>query len=351
MINQTISTWHYTVYGLHLVTNRPIPALIVESKDDINDVVYVTFEEVSQRQPQPDTNRVLYTSPGMASNGEPFLQVWKSEQNVQAYLAIQYTNGRGVAQFFVNRDGSQVGVTWTEGMPFGDVITYFLGPVLGCLLRLRGCTCLHAGVVAVGEKAIMKGMKAIAIIGPKGAGKSTTVAALAHQGAAVLSDDIASISIINNQFIVQPGYPRLRLWPKTIDLLPDLTADQLPPVLSITEKRYLELTPDSDASQWRFQQDPLPLAAIYVLGTREPNGDLSIRPMWGGDRLFALATNVYPDYTLDSAMRARDFDVLGRLAASIPVREVRRPDGLHTVRQVCRAIVHDFQALPNQSGA
>lgn len=289
-MNQTTSTSHYTVYGLHLVTNRPIPALMVESKHDINQIVHVTFKEVSQRPPPPDTNRVLYTSPGIAESGEPFFQVWKSEQNVQAYLAIQYTNGCGVAQFLLNQEGSQVGVTWTKAMPFGDVITYFLGPVLGCLLRLRGCTCLHAGVVAVGQKAItkttkgmkaMEATKAIAIIGPKGAGKSTTVAALAtYQGLAVLSDDIAAISIINNKFIVQPGYPRLRLWPKTVDLLPDLTIEQLPPVLSITEKRYLTLTTERDASQWRFQQQPLPLAAIYVLGTREANA-LSIRSLWG----------------------------------------------------------------------
>lgn len=310
-------------------------------------MVHVTFEEVSQRQPPPDTNRLLYSSPGMAESGEPFFQVWKSEQNVQAYLSIQYTNGSGVGQFFVNQEGSQVWVTWTEGMPFGDVITYFLGPVLGCLLRLRQRTCLHAGVVAVGQKTMKttKGMKAIAIIGPKGAGKSTTVAALAYyQRLAVLSDDIAAISINNHQFIVQPGYPRLRLWPTTVDLLPELTLEQLPRVLSITEKRYLELTAEGEASQWRFQQQPLPLAAVYVLGTREANAPLSITPMQGADGLFTLATNVYPDYTLDSAMRARDFEVLGRLAASIPVREVRRPDGLHTVPQVCQAIVDDVQA-------
>jgi hypothetical protein len=345
-MNQTTSIWHYTVYGLHLVTNRPIPALIVESKHDLNQIVHVTFEEVSQRQTPPDTNRLLYTSPGIAESGEPFFQVWKSEQNVAAYLAIQYTNGRGMAQFFLNQEGSQVSVTWTNRMPFGDVITYFLGPVLGCLLRLRQFTCLHAGVVAVGKKTMkgMKGMKAIAIIGPKGAGKSTTVAALAYyQRLPILSDDIGAISINGNEFIVQSGYPRLRLWPTTVELLPDMTVEQLPRILSIAEKRYFTLTPERDASQWRFQQDPLPLAAIYVLDTREANA-LSIRSLWGGERLFALGTNVYPDYTLDSAMRARDFDILGRLAASIPVREVRRPDGLHTYPQVCQALVEDIQA-------
>lgn len=47
-------------------------------------------------------------------------------------------------------------------------------------------------------------------------------------------------------------------------------------------------------------------------------------------------------------MRAHDFEVLGRLSASIPLREVRRPDGLHTMPQVCRAIVEDVQALDSR---
>ena len=214
MMTEPASAWTYRVYGLHLVTNRPVPGLIASSRPGMGDV-HVEFMGVGPRQEQPDAGTVLYASPGIAANGEPYLQVWKHEQCEQTHLGIQYTDGSGYATFVVNRDGSRVRVTWTEMIPFQDVITYFLGPVLGCILRLRRITCLHAGVVAVGEQAF-------AIIGPKGAGKSATVAVLAQGGHAVLSDDIAPLVEDDGAFLVQPGYPRLRLWPSAIEALPGL---------------------------------------------------------------------------------------------------------------------------------
>ncbi|WP_414623449.1 hypothetical protein [Calothrix sp. CCY 0018] len=86
------------------------------------------------------------------------------------------------------------------------------GCVIGTALRLQGKLCLHSSVIKVDNCAI-------AIIGEKGAGKSTTAAALAKQGYPILADDIAVLTDCGDSFLVQPGYPRLRLWKSAVNQL------------------------------------------------------------------------------------------------------------------------------------
>lgn len=339
MPNKTTQEF-YRVYGLNLASNRSIPALIpLYEQAPTEQTVRVNFDEGERPVSLNIEQQQVYASPGVARNGKPFFQVWKSP-DTQTHLIIRYTNDSGAAQFILNDDGSDVHITWDKKILFSDILTYFLGPVLGCLLRLRGCTCLHAGVVAVGNKAI-------AIIGTKGAGKSTTTAALAcYQNLPVLSDDIAVISKVNNQYFVQPGYPRLRLWPATIDCMPGLDSEELPRVLSITDKRYLELAVEDNANQWRFQQEALPLAAIYFLDTVKAGTDnFSLASSEGGEGLFTLAANVYPEFTLETKMRRDDFKFFGRLTNAIPVRKIYRPNSLSLLADLSQIIVDDVHTI------
>ena len=336
MVDPTRCT--YRVYGLRLRANRRIPGLISVSNLESVDV-HVELSGPGARDLQPAPQAVLYTSPGKTKDGEYFFKVWRREQSDDAHFCIRYTpDGKEYAEFAVTPDGSSVQVIWTEGLPHGDVASYLLGPVLGCVLRLRGMTCLHAGVVALGEAAI-------AIIGPKGMGKSVVVAALAQGGHAVLTDDIAPLVENEGAFFVQPGYPRLRLWPDAVEALTGLQADELPRVLSVIEKRYLDLTLDSAVSRWRFHPQPLPLAAVYVLGARSPGTVPSMASIPTARGLITLVTNAYVDYALDRVGRARDFEVLGRLAAIVPIRKVRWRDGWEALPSLCEAILEDLQMV------
>jgi hypothetical protein len=327
----------YRVYGLRLCANQPIPGLTVPSRPGKADV-RISFREAEHHHPQPVGAVAVYASPGIAENGEPYFKVWKYENSMEAYLGIQYTNGKGFTSFLINREGSQVQVAGTKSIPFQDMLTYFLGPVIGCILRLRKVTCLHAGVVAVDGKAL-------GIIGPKGAGKSTMVAVLARHGQAVLTDDIAPLTEVEGRFVVAPGYPSLRLWPNTIAALPGISTDELPKILSVAEKRFLNLAVNGEADYWRFQNKPLELVAVYVLNDRTQGGTLAITPHSQAAGLLTLSCNVYPEYSLHQTDRARDFGVLGRLAASVPVRGVTRPDSLDKLSQLRDNILNDFRGL------
>ena len=80
--------------------------------------------------------------------------------------------------------------------------------------------------------------------------------------------------------------------------------------------------------RWCHQAEPLPIAAIYVLRPRTDCAAPSIEPIAPADRVFTLATNGYLDRFLSPEMRARDFRVLGRLANTVPIRAIERPDDL-----------------------
>src|SRR5690348_16585408 len=102
---------------------------------------------------------------------------------------------------------------------------------MGFVLRLRGALCLHASSVAVGDSAV-------ALVGLPGAGKSTTAAAFACAGFSVLSDDVVALADEGPQFYVHPGYPRVNLWPDSVQELFG-SEDALPRITPTWDKRYL----------------------------------------------------------------------------------------------------------------
>ena len=212
-----------------------------------------------------------------------------------------------------------------------------LGQVLGCALRLRGTLCLHGCVMKMGEHAI-------AIVGESGAGKSTTAAALAKLGHAILSDDIAVLNECEQYWLVQPGYPRLRLWPDSINTLHGSEVG-LTRIFSFSEKRFINLNDNnSETTAWQFHNEPLPLAAIYILGERQP--DLAIPNIEAIPSTNAVMTlmahRAAKHLPLDKEKQAQEFAGLSRVVMSVPVRKVIRSDSLEALPQVCDAILEDL---------
>ncbi|MGH9848286.1 MAG: hypothetical protein ACREBD_00380 [Blastocatellia bacterium] len=212
--------------------------------------------------------------------------------------------------------------------------TYLLGPILGFTLRLRGITSLHAGAIAIGNRAI-------ALLGPAGAGKSTTAAAFLGMGYPLLSEDTAPLVDQGDRFLIQPGYPGIRLWPDSVSALYG-SAEALPRITPTWDKRYLDLTRKVD----QFQKKPLPLAAIYILGERSPDSSAPrVETVPPHEGLISLVTNSYTNYMLDETMRAREFELLGRVVAGVPLRRVTPHTDPARLSALCRAILNDFRSI------
>lgn len=313
----------YQIYGITLASNQPLPILAPVSTSKTADVqVYLTQKLSLSSQDE----REQY------SNG------WHKRQKADGvYYCLSLYGAKAMLNVKIAPNGKQIWISWSE-IPLAEVTAILIGCVIGTALRLQGKLCLHSSVINVDNHAI-------AIIGAKGAGKSTTAAALAKQGYPILADDIAVLSDCGDSFLVQPGYPRLRLWKSAVNAL---YGDEkgLSRVFQQTDKHFVELDRDKE-SGWHFHSQPLPLAAIYVLGERKRSLPLQsldvITPQVG---LMHLFTHRYPQHLkLEQDEQAREFSILGRLAMTVPMRDLHRGDNLAELDKVCDVILEDVKSL------
>ena len=323
----------HQIYGLRVVANRAIPGLPPQLDSSCEADLHVHLKCAPAFPPAVSGSSAtfLYTSPNCDEAGQPTLRVASFAGG--AYLGFFYSDG---AHFAIDREGRELWVDWPEGYSIEDAATYLVGPVLGFVLRLRGITPLHASAIAVDDRAI-------ALIGAPGAGKSTTAAAFAHLGFAVLSDDVAPLEDVHDEFLVAPGYPRVNLWPDSVRALRGFEA-ALPRITPTWGKHYLPL----DQDRCRFESRHLPLGALYFLGQRDPaRAAPLIEEVPAGEALITLVTNTYVNYVLDRGMRQREFELLSRLVARVPIRRIHPSADPSGILAMCAAIAEDARRVMN----
>lgn len=321
--------WLYPVYGLQLRANQRIPGLQSATLPGAPSVeVHVAMAPEEARVTSLRGDTLTYTSPFLLKSGEPMLKVWQLASG--AFLRLDYFDGM---QFWVGAQGTQIWAVWPDSLTLEDATTYLLGPVLGLVLRLRGVTCLHASAVAFGDRAV-------AFVGDAGAGKSTTAAAFAGRGNAVLSDDIVGLLERDGAFFVLPAYPYLCLWPDSANMLYG-AGKTLPRLSPSDDKRQLSLA----GNGLRFEEQPRPLKTIFILGERTTGTDAPLvekhRPQ---ENLLSLVANSYATNLLDAEMRAREFELLGRLVASVPIWSLRPHADPSRIDQLCDLIQSTVRA-------
>jgi hypothetical protein len=325
---------NFSVFGLTLKCNRAIPGLTPVGDLPAVDVVVDLAGALPPGHDSAKSPPVLwYISPEADQASEPVLQVWKIQDG--AYYRLRYGDG---IEFVVDRQGTRVWGGIPGNATLEDAAYYLLGPVFGFLLRLRGTICLHGSAVAVGGEAL-------AMVGPAGAGKSTTAAVFAQLGYPVLTDDITTLEENRGDYLVRPGAPRLCIWPDSVcalygspDALPRLTPEDA--VDPEWDKRCLDLT----APDYRFQSQPLALRAIYLLNERDSGGP-RLEAVFNGAGLLALLSNTYGSYLVEKNTRVQEFEVLSRLMSKIEVRQVTpHPDPAY-LPGMCELILKDFHTL------
>lgn len=223
-------------------------------------------------------------------------------------VAMEWGDG---ARFVISEDATTVHVLRPSGMSHDSICTYLVNSVLALCLRRRGTTCLHASAVDIDGEAV-------AFVASSGSGKSTLAWTLVQRGHTLMTDDVAAVGGTPTQ--LRPGYPRLRLWPWTVEgLLGD--ADALPRICDDWEKR------SADSAEFDVRERPL--AAVVMLdGFGET---VALRPLAEPHALAALMRNVSLDKILDTEGRRQDFIALGQIAATVPVLALTRPRDLAAV--------------------
>jgi hypothetical protein len=271
--------------------------------------------------------RFFYVSPTSNDDGQPVVRVGKLGDH---FFCFFYDSG---ARFAVTRDGREIWADGPEDYAVEDLATYLVGPVMGFVLRLLGILPLHACAIAVEDRAI-------ALVGSQGAGKSTSAAAFAKMGFAILSEDVVAVTEEGKRRMVQPGYPRVNLWPESAETIFGCVHG-LPPVTPTWGKHFLAL---NDA-QHRFQNKPLELAAIFILRDRVPGAPKPrVEKIAPASAMPILVANTYVNYLLDAAMRRTEFVQLGQMLRKTPVYQVWPLDDPSRVYELCEAISAEARA-------
>ncbi len=324
------SKFQYFFFGQRLLSNLPLPGTSAIAYTEHCDIeLCLGFPPRNSTGAIPSgPEELTYRSPETNAAGEPALRIWSVAGG--EFVRLVYDDG---TEFWLDRNHERVWATWPAVSSLENTASYLLGPVLGLVLRLRGVTCLHASAVAFGNCSV-------AFVGATGAGKSTTAAAFARQGHAVLSDDIVAIAESAGEFRVLPGYPYLCLWPESVKML-DHSLEALPRIIPEGEKRRLAL----GKNEARFEQRPLRLAAIYLLGDRRPDPAPYVEIIRPQAALLSLVADTYANKILDRRLRAEEFGVLSRLVETIPIRWIFPNSDSSRIGDLCRVIQEDHTGL------
>jgi len=322
--------YKYLAYGLTLSSNVPITGLVSANSTTKPANLRINFGTLPAVSCSDNQIRLRYASAYVGECGEPGLRIWDVDEG--SFLRITYIDG---TDFWLDRELATLWALWPENCSLADTLTYLLGPILGLVLRLRGIVCLHASAVSIDDRSAV-------FVGAEGSGKSTTAAAFAREGFAVLSDDIVALAEHGDEFQVLPAYPRVNLWPDSVKLLYG-SPDALPPVSVGWDKRCLPL---GEAGGPRFEERHLHLGTIYIFGDVSEHTNESIEAISQKSALMMLVGNTYAANFLDAKQRAEEFAVLSRLVAAVPVRKINPRRNVTGVNELCKLIRQDFVRKP-----
>lgn len=244
---------------------------------------------------------------------------------------LAYSNG---VRFVTDRAAKRLWGTYRPPMAPEELAFYFLGPVMGFLLRRRHITCLHSSAIELQGHAVC-------LCGEAGFGKSTTAAAFALRGIPVIAEDIIPLEENGERFLAVPGYPRVCLWPESVQMLLG-REDALPLITTGWEKRYLDL----DGRQAKFASQKLSLALVYVFAPRVSDSNAPrIEKLSAREAVLELVRNTYMNWVIGPEQRAAEFDALCRLVEHVQVRRIVPHAQPERISDLCDLVLRDAEAF------
>lgn len=238
---------------------------------------------------------------------------------------IIFRNERGT---FLVSGGNYIQVYPNEGEAVEKLHPFILGYCMSMLFWQRGMMAIHCSAVAVGDSVI-------SIAGGSGSGKSTLTNRLLLSGNRLVSDDVAVISLRedNNKLCsyALPAFPQQKLCrDAAIRRYNDLS-----------ELKYIDEDKDKFAVSCRdgFCEDVLPVRAIINLcaaNVEQPE----IAEITGHDKIRLVLDNLFlrPMFEEEDSFSPEDMFSCMKIASSIDAYKLYRPLNGDTTAQQERII-------------
>jgi len=244
-----------------------------------------------------------------------------------------YLRWSGHSEFTISPDGRTIHYNPLNATTTESLSAYLLGQVLSFSLLALSFEPLHATVCVIDGEAV-------ALVGDCGYGKSTLAAALVGRGASLLTDDLMVLTSKDRGWMVQPGLPRLKLFPSVAGRLLGARATGTP-MNSRTTKLMIPLKKRQMVSR------PVPLKAMYILpkpGRPANDGRVRIQSLSGSDAFLEVIRAAFNLTVTDKGRLANQFGFAERLAGSVIVRRLSYRRSFAALPAVCDAILADVKA-------
>jgi hypothetical protein len=225
------------------------------------------------------------------------------------------------------RDGREISVDAVENSCEVTWRYYVMGPAMAVALYQRGLLVLHGSSVLVGDCAV-------AFLGGKGAGKSTTAMQLQVLGIPMLSDDIVAVELRpDSEATTVAGPPLVRLSEQTLISGNEGLTDEA--VRFNTGKRsYIFERSDSTP------KTKVRLARVYLL---EDSDDFSVETIPPGRAVVEVAKHLYlGEISTQLASTRSDFELCSRLIDRVKVATLRRPKNTSVFTRLIQTIRRDL---------
>jgi hypothetical protein len=134
----------FQVYGLCLRSDHLIPGPRATRGDVTPTDLNVSFVGPEPYRAPPASEFLRYSGLAKDERGQSYFRMWKRDSVDGACHQLRFTSRGGYVEFIVNQVGDRLQATWTDEIPFEDVVPFLLGPALGYVLSLRGVTCLQS---------------------------------------------------------------------------------------------------------------------------------------------------------------------------------------------------------------
>lgn len=202
------------------------------------------------------------------------------------------------------------------------------GPVMATVLSGRRFLVLHAS-------AVEREGKAIAFLGPKGTGKSTTAAAMCMNGYQLVTDDMLVLDMYqDSQPVAAPGPFMLKVREDTAGLLSIDHAKIFKPDHPRFRKKIY--SPDADSPGRSF-----PIETMYFL---DIGTEISLTTLHGKEKLIHIISSVYGTGSLDRVLSREKGDRLRKckaLANSVRSKKITRLDDVEAINDLASRILKD----------
>lgn len=184
---------------------------------------------------------------------------------------------------------------------------FLVGRILPLAAVARGIECFHASAVTIEERAL-------AVIGPSGAGKTSLAISMVLGGAGFLTDDVLALEPAGGGVVAHPGSAIASLRVTEEDLAAG-HAGRLGEILGRDDKTYVAVDRAAPACR---------LGAVYFLtGSQAWQGIAPLSPP--DPRLLLASTFIFSVRT--SRRLANQLDVCAALAADVPMFTVPSGSG------------------------